>query len=385
MAEDIDRVYTDTTEGGILREVVEEVVDDVVPPAVEEYVSGLNLVTANDVPQTGVSIVDENEVPLVTVMSPQDRPYLKGSSPVDAIETPGDSLTVIDENGVPIFEIDPSSGGGGDTGTFTKTWLIPVCGQSNAMGILASPTADQTNEPLSNLFAVPQSGALAGTVQPAREPLAHSKGTAGPGTRGFAVAFGRWLALQNPDVRVVLVPVAVSGTGLYFTGGNGTEYTWAPDMEGEPGGGISLYREAIQKTNAVAAMFTNVSVPVVLWHQGESDAVGNITTAGYTGDATHGLLGLIDGFRSGMTGASADTIFIAGQQAWEFRNVRQPGTYAQIDAALASLPSKRSRTGFATAPGQGYCNPDNTHFTGHGQWLLAQSYITAYETALYNL
>lgn len=330
---------------------------------------------------TDLNFVDNNGITVATIRDTGGRPYFDGSSPLDAVVTAGSTTQVVDINGVPLDLGTTTS----TTTTYRETWVIPDCGQSNGMGVLATPIEPFTNEPLPNLFMVPQSGAQSGSLLPAADPMAHNRAPAVlTNTRGHGVEFGRWLARRNPDVRVVIVPMSVTGTGLYYYGGNSTNYSWAPDREGESGT-ISLFRDTITKVNAVIASFTGtVRVPAILWQQMESDAVGNITATQYRGDATSGVLGIIDGFRAQITGAS-NAVFIAGQTTWEFRNVRQPGTYSTLDTVVKNLQVDRTRVGFAPAPGAGYCNTDNTHFTGAGQWLLAQAYIEAYQRAVYSI
>ncbi|MDN3309550.1 sialate O-acetylesterase [Microbacterium oryzae] len=290
----------------------------------------------------------------------------------------GSALEIVDDAGVVVFTSAASGGSAGGDTDFSETHLIPVTGQSNAVGVLASPIAPGSADQLPNLFAMPAQGAGAGTLVQASEPLAHPVTAPQANTRGFAFAFARWYALQHPDVRVVLVPCAVSGTGFRFSSPN--TYSWAPGREGEAGI-TNLYRAAINRVAAAAALVGGtVKVPAILWHQMEADAVGGITAGQYAAD----LDALIAGFRMSMPNAQ-DAVFLAGQTVWEFRNVRRPGTYAQLDGVLQSTPSRVTRTGFAPAPGQGYANSDNTHFTGKGQWLLHKAYIEAYESALYNI
>lgn len=352
--------------------------------AVAGAVANSPLTTGQGRSGTDVSLFDVNGMQMFKVKDVFGYPYFEGTTPsLEAFLTPGSSVRTLDGNGVALWD---SSEAASATTTYRETWVIPDCGQSNGMGVFATPIAPFTNEPLPNLFMVPQSGAQAGQLLPAADPMAHNRAPAIlAGTRGHGVEFGRWLARRNPDVRIVIVPLSVTGTGLYYTGGNSTLYSWAPDREGESGV-TNLFRDAITKTNAVIASFAGgtVRVPAILWQQMESDAVGAVAAATYKGDATHGVLGIIDGFRAQMTNA-ADAAFLVGQTAWEFRNVRKPGTYAELDTVLAGLPADRAHVGFAPAPGAGYCNADNTHFTGAGQWLLAQSYQQAYIRAVYSI
>lgn len=62
MAHDIDRVYTDTMDGSVIHELVEEAADDIVPAAVDEKISGLNIVQAY--PKTKVQRTGFTSIPL---------------------------------------------------------------------------------------------------------------------------------------------------------------------------------------------------------------------------------------------------------------------------------------------------------------------------------
>lgn len=341
--------------------------------AVAQALADAHVVTTKTVTQSTIDFRDANGMPVLTVENVAGRPRLKGSMAPDAEYIPGDTIEVVDRNGMVVWRGLGSSDS--TSGAFRETHMIPIMGQSNACGVLASPIAPGTNDPVPNLFAVSGTGATA--LFKAVDPLPFPFATY-PGTRGFAVAFARRYALENPDVRVVLVPTAVSGSGFRYS--SVSTHTWAPAREGEAGT-INLYRQAINLVTQAAGLVSGpVKVPVILWHQMESDAVGETTAAQYAAD----LADLIAGCRAEMPGAT-DAIFLVGQTAWEFRNVRKPGTYAAIDSVLRALPDNTRRTGFAPAPGEGYCNPDYTHFTGHGQWLLHDAYWTAYESARYNL
>lgn len=342
---------------------------------------------AAQLPTTITPIVEQQVPPLVAESIAADpTPANAAAAAVDdalgdadivATEViPEDVAEFRAEDGSIIFAVDDIYGTPHLRGskTYTETHLIVAAGQSNSYGV-GGPTPDGTNTSLGNLFTIPQSGEESGSLVPATDPLAHPTGAASVGNRGHAVRFGQLYAAAHPGVRVVIVPVAQAGTGFR----SDATISWAPAREAEVN--VSLYRDAIDATNAAAAMFAGVvRVAAVLWHQGEDDAVALTTSAQYSSD----LDALISGFRAEMANA-ADVPFIVGQFVEEFISVRAEGTVAEIDAVHQATPGRVLRTGFASNPGSGYAKTDNTHYDGHGQWLLAQSYWDAYLSSLYNL
>lgn len=350
---------------------------DAAEAAVQTALTGSSLITATRAASTDLEIVDDNLVPVATIKDLRGRPYLAGSTPVDAIRTADAGVEWVDIHGVPIDMGGDGTGGG--TG-FSETHLIAAIGNSNTFGALATPGAPEgTMDPLSNLYMVPQSGGSVGTLLPLTEPLAHPKGNAGSNTRGFVGAFARWYALQHPDVRVVVVPTAVSGSGLRHSVPDGNY--WAPAMEGQAGV-TSLYREAITRIKAAASLFNGtVKTPIIAGFMMGADSILGATPSTYLAD----LKALTQGLRTELPGAT-DAVALFGQSSWEYLNVRKEGTTTELNAALLTFPSTLARTAIArNTDAPGYTNSDNTHLTGRGQWLMVENFIQAYKDALYNL
>lgn len=336
------------------------------------------------VPNNQLIFADALGADFVVVESTDREPYFRGSTPPNTenlAPASGDSFEFQDAFGKTLFAVDDMSSNPhfrGSTGSgFTETHFIFLVGQSNSVGI-GTPSPVGTNNPLPNLYTIPQSGSSAGVETRATDPLTHPYATPVANSAGHGWTIARHYAIENPGVRVVVIGLAKSGSGFWAPGGGA--YSWAPSREGESGI-TSLYRNAINKANTAIAGYTGTKrVAMFIWHQGEGDAVGETTQSAYETELTS----LISGFRSQITNA-ADAIFLIGQTGWEFRNVRAPGTWAQIDAAHQNMPNLVTGTAFAPAPPQGYMFEDNTHFTGHGQKLLAQSYISVLQDAYYNL
>lgn len=324
---------------------------------------------------------DDYGFPVAVVDDLNDAPHFRGSDTPTSTSIPEDSVEFTDVLGHVLFAVDdirtdPHLRGSVSGGSFLETHFIILAGQSNSMGI-GTPSPVGTNDPVGNLRTVPQRGSGTGVEVLAVEPLAHPYNNATAGTVGHGWTVARQYALEHPNVRVVILPMAASGTGFFL---DSTGYTWAPSRVGEAGI-INLYSETIAKCNTAIATYTGTKrVAMILWHQGEADAVGGTTQAAYEAE----LDALIAGFRTSITGATG-TPFIVGQLGWEFRNVRMPGTYVQIDAAHVATPSRVTGTAFAPAPPQGHMLVDNTHFDGLGQKLMAASMLNVIQDAHYNL
>lgn len=325
-----------------------------------------------------VSFEDGHDRPFLIIEGLGSSPYFRGSDTPVTEPIAGDSFEFVDMDGRLIVAID-----GLDTiphfrgGEAQETHIIMLVGQSNSVGV-GTPSPVGTNDPLPNLFTIPQTSAGGGAEVQAVEPLSHPFNTPQAGTIGHGWTVARQYALEHPSVRVIVMPLARTGSGFFYS--TTDTYTWAPSREGEAGK-INLYREAITRTNEAASRYEGVvRVAMIIWHQGEADAMGDTTQTAYANE----LDALITGFRTNITGA-AEAPFILGQLGHEFREVRQEGTVAQINAAHLDTPNRVSRTAVALAPPAGYMQADNTHFTGLGQKLLAQSFIDARLSAYFNV
>lgn len=342
--------------------------------ALIEQIPEMGIVTAEE--GYALEFLDDYQQVHLAVDDVSHAPRLRGSRSPSAELIGVEGLEVVDANGYVIERVGLSSGGGGDA-LFRETHVIVLAGQSNMKGA-NGPLPPGSNEPLPNLFTVPQTGSSQGTLVQAVEPLVHPYG-ATSGTRGPGWPFARRYALEHPDVRVVIVPCAVPGTGMW-----GSEpFSWAPSREGEAGIN-NLFVGAITRVNQAITLTGATRVAAILWHQGERDS-----TLGSTGNGTPGaqyipeLDAVATGFRSRITGA-AQAPFIVGQLGYEYRQTAG-GTVTQIDAAHQGIVDRVPRTGFAPAPPQGYMASDDVHFTGEGYELLADAFWDAFRPALYNV
>ena len=150
------------------------------------------------------------------------------------------------------------------------TLVVVVAGQSNAEAYgaaLADPTLDAWHP---NVWMCPPNaygggiyGARANTVTVAQEPLVHNLS---PGHRaGFAMpAAKRIVSLTGGGIRVVIVPVAKSGTGMI-----GSDAPWNPDSTAT--GDNDRYTIMINTYLAARSQITNHIGTIMVWSGNEYD------------------------------------------------------------------------------------------------------------------
>lgn len=329
------------------------------------------------IPPNRLEFEDDHGRPFLVVEGLDTAPHFRGSDTPTTEPITGDSFELVDVDGRHILAIDdlstnPHFRGGAEQ----ETHFIILAGQSNEVGV-GTPSPVGTNDPLSNLFTIPQTTAGGGAEVQAVEPLSHPFNVPTAGTIGHGWTVARQYALEHPNVRVVILPLARTGSGFFYST---SAYTWAPSRAGEAGI-TNLYTEAIARANEAISRYEGVTrVAMFIWHQGEADSMGSIPRTQYEPE----LDALIAGLRSNITGASGAP-FVLGQMGYEFREVRLEGTVAEINAAVLDTPNRVPGTAVALAPPAGFMQTDNTHFTGHGQKLLAQSYIDARLSAHFNV
>jgi hypothetical protein len=232
--------------------------------------------------------------------------------------------------------------------------VFVVAGQSNAYYGSAFDSGLDAPDP--NVYEFEQSG----LVKIAQDPLDTFVGR-NAGYIGFAVSFAKAYQAANPSRKVLLVHCTIGGTGFTTSSPN----TWAA-------GAGSLRERTINRANAALA-FAGNSLKGILWHQGESDeALGSSYATA--------IDGLINDFRSGITGA-ASVPFVAGGlgPAWVGSNTNR----VAVQAALSNTPSRHAKAGYADsyAPTQ-LALSDGLHFTAAAQREFGARYYAAYLAAL---
>jgi len=195
------------------------------------------------------------------------------------------------------------------------------------------------------------------TWVPAADPLHFDKPTI------VGVGLGKTFALdyakQHPGVTVGLVPCAVGGS---------------PISSWEPGA-----LDKATKTHPYDDMLPRIREAMksgvlkgILWHQGESDAGKEATTAVYE----EKLHTLIKRFRTELN--AADVPFVAGQMG-QFEDRPWSELKKRIDAVHQSLPGKVRRTAFAKSDGLTH-KGDKVHFDSASYRELGHRYFAAYQS-----
>ena len=149
------------------------------------------------------------------------------------------------------------------------TLVLVVAGQSNAEGYGEGDVSVSLDPWHPNIWMCPPInysyyGAKANIATVALDPLIHN---GSPGQKvGPAMAMARRLvSLTGGAIRVVIVPVAKTGTTLV-----GTNAQWDPDTT-LTGAENRLFDRAVATTNAAIAQITNHIGTMMFWSQGEAD------------------------------------------------------------------------------------------------------------------
>lgn len=254
--------------------------------------------------------------------------------------------------------------------------IVLLLGQSNMQGDsggAVSPVLDVTD---SRIYTFGATGAYAGQIVPASDPLAHrSTGTTvvGPGM-SFAHwhngVDGGWSVDTRRHRRLLLVPAAYNGTAF----GSGSP-RWDPTTSW-PADTANLYNLAILQAQAALAAAPEISRIIgALWIQGESDVLAGMSANTYR---TY-LEQLIDGLRSRLS--APDLPFVIGSMTPEFI-AAQGSAAAAIDGVHKETPSRKPYTAYVAGP-SGMGRGDNVHYSPAGQRemgrLLAHALISASE------
>ena len=149
------------------------------------------------------------------------------------------------------------------------TLVLVVAGQSNAEGYGEGDVSVALDPWHPNIWMCPPIsysyyGAQANIATVALDPLVHN---GSPGQKvGPAMAMARRLvSLTGGAIRVVIVPVAKTGTTLV-----GADAHWSPDTT-LTGAENRLFERAVATTLAAIGQITNRIGTMMLWSQGEAD------------------------------------------------------------------------------------------------------------------
>lgn len=201
--------------------------------------------------------------------------------------------------------------------------IFPLLGQSNMVGFDDVNTqVPATDDPLANMYQLSRGDnyseydGLAGSdgdLIPAYQPLQMASTAKGP-SMGFFFAYEH--AQANPSTDVYLLPCAHGSTG--FSSG-----------EWDPPSGANYVDTTSRMTTLVNALntagYTNVSIPAILWHQGEADD----TNKNYISDFS----ALMAQLRSDWNSITANIPIVAGT----VRRRRFGGINARLWGAQSSV------------------------------------------------
>jgi hypothetical protein len=225
--------------------------------------------------------------------------------------------------------------------------VVPVLGQSNAFGMGVGLDLDGLDRPHPRVHQWAMCGPAKNTAVLAVDPLIHEIPAKGV---GFGTTFGRHLA-EETGRTVLLIPGARGDTS--FTPKNG--FTWDP---ADTRTRVNLYRRAIAAIDRVLAQYPGSEVPVVLWHQGETDVP---LMSGPDYQAKLDLL-----FGDLRTRYGADLPILLGQMVPEEMELSHKD-YSAINAVHEDTPNRVPRTAFI--PGSRNCinGGADRHYNAVGQ------------------
>jgi len=255
-----------------------------------------------------------------------------------------------------------SGGAGVDT---AENILVLLAGQSNMVGtdtIVPLYTYDSLNDPtdariLQWSFDGQGTPAKANTLLLAQDPLLHP-GTAttnravGPGMP-FARAL---LPTLGANQKIVLVPVAVGGTGLVgdvWASPSGTQY-------------VNARNALINALNTIPQS----RLDYILWWQGENDMFYDRSAAAYQTAAD----AVFAGFRGAHAKAANASIIMGGIVQEYFYNAP---TKRPIQYALANTPLRINKAYFIPPPVGSYTSGDTWHASSVAQRLIGSYWAAA--------
>lgn len=236
--------------------------------------------------------------------------------------------------------------------------VVPVLGQSNAQGMGLGLDTAGLDKPHPDVHQLAMCGPSKGKVIQAVDPLLHD--VPGKGA-GFGVAFGRYLT-EETGRSVLLIPVARGDTA--FAPKNG--YTWD---QFNTTCRRNLYWRAVNAIDDALARYPGSQIPVILWHQGETDVP---LTPGP--DYQAHLDKLIEALRAHY---GADVPFLLGGMVPEEME-RGHEDYPVINAVHADTPNRHARTAFVPGPRDSFNSDTDRHYSAAGQRELARRMWDAY-------
>jgi hypothetical protein len=236
--------------------------------------------------------------------------------------------------------------------------IVPVLGQSNAVGMGLGLDLDGPDRPDPRVHQWAMCGPSAGSAILAVDPLLHEIPAGGV---GFGMTFAKHLA-DETGRSVLLIPGARGDTS--FTPKNG--WTWDP---ADTRTRRNLYRNGVAAIDAALARYPGSTVVAILWHQGETDVP---LMAGPVYQTK--LDSLIDDLRARY---GAELPFLLGQMVAEEMELSGKN-YGPIDAVHADTPNRRPRTAFVRGAASSINGGLDRHYNAAGQRAMGLGMWQAY-------
>ncbi|MDT5015008.1 MAG: hypothetical protein QOD39_1168 [Mycobacterium sp.] len=236
--------------------------------------------------------------------------------------------------------------------------VVPVLGQSNAVGMGLGLDLDDADRPHPRVHQWAMCGPSKGTAILAVDPLLHELPAGGV---GFGMTFAKHLADETGRA-VLLIPGARGDTS--FTPKNG--WTWDP---ADTRTRRNLYRDGVAAIDAALARYPGSKVVTILWHQGETD-VPLMTAPVYQTK----LDSVIDDLRDRY---GADLPFVLGQMVAEEMELSGKN-YAPIDAVHSDTPNRHPRTAFVPGAKSAINGGRDRHYNAAGQREMGLGMWRAY-------
>lgn len=228
-----------------------------------------------------------------------------------------------------------------------------LAGQSNMCG--QSQETIEAQDQLYNPYIcqLGRNGSYDMKVINAEQELDHVSGADGP---GLGYKFAELYGIDNPNNKIILVPVAQGNTG--FSSGDWTVTTGAN------------YIDTVARVNAAMAYGTGTkTLKGLLWHQGEQDVSMSQAAHSAAFDA------MIAGFTTDITGFTSNTKIVVGDLTPNF----SASGHTNIRASIADVPNRHTNAAFAASTGL-TDRGDNIHIDRASLRTFGQRYYDGWKT-----
>lgn len=171
----------------------------------------------------------------------------------------------------------------------------------------------------------------------------------------FALQFSIEYVEENPNVDLILIPAAYSGTG--FVDGR-----WGVDR--------FLYTDAVTRANDLFDRFPDYELKGWLWHQGENDGDHHYDLGVYKRELDQ----MLNAIRTDIAAANESTPIVIGQLAKPEENDGRKS----VNAILRDTPNRVENV--IVVESDGISTHDGTHFDQVGTRELGRRYYLSYKS-----